>query len=48
LYLVNALLLLSHHELNLGHRVSRLVYPITLFVFFLLKLLVPFSPFSHW
>jgi hypothetical protein len=25
LYLVNALLLLSHHELNLGHRVSRLV-----------------------
>jgi hypothetical protein len=24
------------------------VYPIALFSFFLLKLLVPFSPFSHW
>jgi hypothetical protein len=28
--------------------VSRLIYPFSLFVFFLFKLFVPFKPFSHW
>lgn len=40
--------LLSHYDGWMGHRVTRLVYPGSLFVFFLLKFFVPGQLFAHW
>jgi hypothetical protein len=40
--------LLAHYDGWMGHRVTRLVYPGSLFVFFLLKFLVPGRLFAHW
>ena len=48
IYLLSALLLVSHHQLWVGHRVQRIVYPIALLLFFLCKLAIPIWPFSHW
>ena len=45
---VNSLLLVSHYETAISHHLSRLIYPLALFLFFLMRLGVPYPPFSHW
>jgi hypothetical protein len=47
-FLLNALLMVTHHEYHLATTTSALVYPLSLFAWMLGKLLIPFAPFSHW
>lgn len=47
-YLVNALLLISHYEQALDRHLSYLAYPASLFFYFIVKLFTPSPHFSHW
>jgi len=47
-WLVNLLLLIVHNATFLDDQLSTVVYPLSLFAFFVLKLFVPFAPFNYW
>ena len=47
-YLLNALMLITHSEAAFNVHVNPLVYPISLFLYFVLKLFTPSTVISYW